>query len=86
MSQDERPGKIFDEEIKNILIDGVIFSDKAVVVSQDERPGLGQGQEEADLGARHRPGRECGQHQEELQQAPPLHHHQGQTCRHAEVK
>ena len=29
--------------------DGVIFSDKAVVVSQDERPGLGQGQEEADL-------------------------------------
>ena len=44
---------------------------------QDERPGLGQGQEEADLGARHRPGRECGQHQEELQQAPPLHHHQG---------
>ena len=49
--------------------DGVIFSDKAVVVSQDERPGLGQGQEEADLGARHRPGRECGQHQEELQQA-----------------
>ena len=36
--------------------DGVIFSDKAVVVSQDERPGLGQGQEEADLGPRHRPG------------------------------
>ena len=66
--------------------DGVIFSDKAVVVRQDERPGVGQGQEEADLGTRHRPGRECGKHQEELQQAPPLHHHQGQTCRHAEVR
>ena len=65
--------------------DGVIFSDKAVVVRQDERPRVGQGQEEADLGARHRPGGERGKHQEELQQAPPLHHHQGQERGHPQV-
>ena len=78
----DKPVEIADDGCDD---DGVIFSDKAVVVRQDERPRVGQGQEEADLGARHRPGGERGKHQEELQQAPPLHHHQGQTCRHAEV-
>ena len=49
------------------------FRDK----TRDECSSLRQGQEEADISARHCAGGERGQHQEELQQTPPLHHHQG---------